>query len=404
MVYPLIREMIRRRMFGKAHWVSLNSQAPDEVSADNITLHHIKLEPDKVTGYGYTKEVIWNVLHGTGQEATSPDGVLWQDEYPAFVFYNRLTAEQILKLDHENDFDVFYIHDFQQLPIGHMLHSPKPCIFRWHIPFDESMIPLEWKGFLSTYLNSYDVIIVSCKKYLDSLRSFGYTGNAKCIRPYLDINSYSKPTGAQMDELCHNLNIHDDDRIILTVARLDPMKGQDRVIKAISEVRRDFPDAKLLLVGNGSFSSSKSGLGLNKAEGWREELRRISGELLLKDNVIFAGHLNEKQLCAAYERCDMTVLPSIREGFGLVVVESWLFKKPAIVSSRAGIAEMIKDGENGITFDTNCPLSLAEKITSLLRNPSLGRTIGENGFATSRNCSMEYGVKEESEVIGELMS
>ena len=403
MVYPLLREMINKKIIGEVHWVSLNSHAPEKVSLDGITLHHILLDTDKMKGYGYAKEIIWNVLHGTNREATKPEQLIWQDEYPDYIFYNRMTAEQISKLDSETDFDIFYVHDFQQLPMGHMLRSPKPCIFRWHIPFDESMIPQEWKGFLSTYLNSYDVIIVSCRKYLDSLKLFGYTGKARCVRPYIDSKSYSKPTETQIKELCHHLGISDNDRIVLTVARLDPMKGQDRAIRAIAKVVKDFPEVKLLLIGNGSFSGSRSGPGLNKAEKWHDELQRISRELRIEDHIIFAGHLNEIQLCAAYERCDLTVLPSIREGFGLVVVESWLFRKPAIVSSRAGITEMIEDGNNGIIFDPDDPSTLAEKMTNLLRDSSRAMTIGENGFIASMSCLMEHGMKEELEVISELI-
>lgn len=403
MVYPLLKQMMKRKTIEDAHWISLNSFAPARVLLDGITLHHVLLEKEKMKGYGYTKEVIWNVLHGTGQEATTPERLLWEDQYPDFVYYNRLTAERISQLDGEYDFDLFYIHDFQQLPIGHMLRTPKPCLFRWHIPFDETMVPRVWKEFLSKYLDSYDAVVVSCRKYLESLRIFGFTGMARVVRPFIDPSEYTKPTSAQVEELCHRFDFEDSDRIILTVARLDPMKGQDMAIRAMAKVADRVPEAKLLLVGNGSFSGSRGGPGSNKAERWLGELRCLAKELKVERNVIFAGHLNQAQLCAAYERCEMTVLPSIREGFGLVVVESWLFGKPALVSSRAGIAEMVDDGTNGIIFEPDDSSALGDKIMSLLNNPTRAETLGENGFSSSKGCLIEQGVDAESEVILELL-
>ncbi|MDG6964556.1 MAG: hypothetical protein JRM83_06140, partial [Nitrososphaerota archaeon] len=89
---------------------------------------------------------------------------------------NRLTAELMKDLDKRHDFDLFYIHDFQQLPVGHMIGTLKPKVYRWHIPFETSMIPAQWTEPLSTYFNSYDLIVVSADKYLGSLKQFGYQG------------------------------------------------------------------------------------------------------------------------------------------------------------------------------------------------------------------------------------
>jgi glycosyltransferase involved in cell wall biosynthesis len=177
------------------------------------------------------------------------------------------------------------------------------------------------------------------------------------------------------------------------------MKGQDRVIRAMVKVVGDIPNVKLILVGNGSFSSSKQGIGLSKADRWLNELCTLVKRLGMEDRVVFTGHLSQRQLNAAYERCDLTILPSIREGFGLVVIESWLYGKPTIVSSKAGIAELVEEGRNGLLFDPDDLLTLAEKISDLLSDPNRARILGKNGFATSKKCLIDQGVKAESEVI-----
>jgi glycosyltransferase involved in cell wall biosynthesis len=399
MVFPLLRLMKSRGVIGSAHWVSLNSKGPERVVIDGITLYHVFLGAEKMKGYGYTKEVIWNALHGILQNPASISQILWQDEFSDYSYYNRLSSELIMKLDRAYDFDLFYIHDFQQLPVGHMLHTLKPKIFRWHIPFDESMIPREWRGFLSTYLNSYDEIIVSSKKYLRSLNSFGYTGRASYVYPYVDPSSYVSPSKEEVEQYCQRFGIKKHHKVVLVVARLDPMKGQDKVIEAIAKVSKNVPEVKLVLVGNGSFSSSKNGVGLSKADKWFYQLKTLAKKLELEERVVFTGHLSQSELNAAYVRSDVTVLPSVREGFGLVVIESWLFHKPTILTKRAGISELVEDGRNGLLFDPEDTNSLAENISLLLLEPERARILGENGFLSSKQCTIEQGLKAESEVI-----
>lgn len=399
MVFPLLKRMLTEGIIKDAHWVSLNPIGPESVTVDGITLHHISLAAEKMKGYGYTKESIWKILHGIPTDRGSASQLLWQDEFSDYTYYNRLSAERITQLDSVHDFDIFYIHDFQQLPMGHMLHTLKPKVFRWHIPFDESTVPSEWKEFLSTYLNSYDAVLVSCKKYLQAISHFGYSGKAHYVYPYIDPSPYVEPTEAELAEFCKRFGIKNEDRIALVVARLDPMKGQDRAITALARVVKEAPNVKLILVGNGSFSSSKQGIGLSKADLWLNELRIIAKRLGIEDHVVFTGHLSQRQLCAAYERCDLTVLPSVREGFGLVVIESWLYRKPTVVTSRAGIAELIEEGQNGLLFHPDDPNTLAEKILDLLLDARKARLLGENGFATSKKCLIDSGVKAESEVV-----
>jgi glycosyltransferase involved in cell wall biosynthesis len=262
MVFPLLKLMLKDSLVKNPRWVSLNLTGPKKLTASGITFDHVQLERKRAKGYGKAKETMWKVLHGIQKK--SADSLFWQDEFVDYTYYNRLCSELVLQLDKENDFDLFYIHDFQQLPMARMLHVFRPKVFRWHIPFDESLIPEMWRQSLSSYFNAYDIVVVSSKKYLESLKKFGYTGEARYIYPYIDQDMYKKPSRSELVEFNHKFGIQEDDRIALVVARLDPMKGQDRAIRGFAKVAKNFQNVKLVVAGNGSFSG-KLGIGLSKA-------------------------------------------------------------------------------------------------------------------------------------------
>ncbi len=145
MVFPLVNRMLKDGTLEDAHWISLNPNGPSTIKVGGITLHHISLDKDRLAGYGNTKEAIWGAVHGITSNGRETQDMFWSDDFSEFEDDNRVSAELITKLDEKLDFDLFYIHDFQQLPVGRLLNTLKPKIFRWHIPFDQSMIPAQWK-------------------------------------------------------------------------------------------------------------------------------------------------------------------------------------------------------------------------------------------------------------------
>jgi len=323
MLYPLLRHMLVTGKIDDAHWVSLNPVGPRELIVDKIKLHYVKLREEAMRSYGIVKERMWKMFHGAETElGVSLPELAWVDDYAYYTQYNRVCSEEMMRLDAQLDFDLFYVNDFQQIPTGHMLGTLKPKVFRWHIPFDEKAIPPDWAPFLGQYLSAYDAVVVSCRRYLETLKRRGYTGRAYHVYPYVNDREYRRPSSGQVEEFCSKFYISEDDKVIAIVARLDPMKGHDRAIKALAKVVRRIPNIKLLIVGNGSFTSSRQGLGISKGEIWRQQLEKLVSSLGLEGHVVFTGHITQRELEAVYTRCDFTLLPSLAEGFGLVVVKN----------------------------------------------------------------------------------
>jgi glycosyltransferase involved in cell wall biosynthesis len=403
MVYPLVRRLLRKRVLEDAHWVALNPRAPGTVRVDGVTLHNVAIDGRRMAGYGEVKEAIWGRVHEI--DASDPHSDLfWTEAFAEYSYYNRRTAELIRKLDAAHDFDVFYIHDFQQMPVGQMLGTLKPKIFRWHIPFDASAIPDGWWSAWRTYLDSYDVIVVSTERYAASLARLRPKGKILHLYPYVDPHDYRRPRRREVAGVARRLGLAPSDEVVLVVGRMDPIKGQDLAIGAMGELATRYPGLKLVLVGNGSFSGSKTGLGLSKSGSWRAHLEDLVKRSALEGRVIFTGHLPQSDLDCLYERCRFTVLPSQREGFGLVAVESWLHGRPVIVTQQSGVAELIEDGRNGLLFDPGEPGTLVRKMRQLLddRSGRLSALLVRNARATSRKCSLAAAEVAERAMLDDL--
>jgi len=394
-VYPLVTRMIETRIAKNAYWVCMNPIGPARVKSGKITIHNISLEYPELRSYARMKERIWEEIHGLESHEVG------SSEFYSYARYNWACAKKMFELP---SVDVFYVHDFQQLQVGNMIGLAAPTVFRWHIPLTLERIDPYMRKFIIKCMEAYDAVIVSCRRDLQGLISAGYHGRAYQLYPYVDERKWTRPPDSEVSDFCLTYTIRGDDKLILVVGRMDRIKGQDVVIKAMAKVIRKFPNAKLMLIGNGSFSgSAKGGLSHPKANIWRSELEGLTRKLGLERHVIFTGYISDERLKSAYQRADVVVLPSVKEGFGLVVSEAWLYKKPVIVSRGAGASETVMEGVNGFTFSPGNAEELAKKLLKVLKKQKLASVLGRRGRETAKNLSINRGVRDVAEVFTDVI-
>ena len=392
MVFSMLQKLMVDEFISSAKWVSLNPNAPPEVYYKGIHIYNVQLPNVYVRLYANFKETIWKEVHGLG-------GTDFRiEEYEAYATYNWLCAQKMLEL--LPSVDLFWVHDFQQLQVGSMIGPAAPVVFRWHIPFKLDTASPRLREFIMRNVESYDAVIVSTKRDLEGLIHAGYRGKAYQIYPYIDPEKWGEVEEKELEETLANFGIQEDDEIILVVARMDRIKGQDIAVKAFSLVRKKHPHAKLFLVGDGSFTSS--GLGHSKGENWRRELKKTAQQLKVEDFVNFLGYVEEKKLKCLYSRADVVLLPSIMEGFGLTVVEAWNYMKPVVVSKGAGVSELILEKVNGLTHEPQNYEDLAEKIDYVLEHKEEALKMGQVGYETAKQCSIS-GAMERLKTVFETV-
>jgi glycosyltransferase involved in cell wall biosynthesis len=158
-------------------------------------------------------------------------------------------------------------------------------------------------------------------------------------------------------------------RDILFVGPLDrryKWKGVDVLTRAFHQVRAEFPDARLTLVGDG-----------DRREEFERHARRQG------TNLRVLGRLSDEDLIDEYRRAAVTVLPSTTdaESFGMVLAEANACACPVIGSAIGGIPHFVRDGDNGLLARPGDANDLAGKILQVLRDPDAAHEMGRRGRA-----------------------
>ena len=156
-----------------------------------------------------------------------------------------------------------------------------------------------------------------------------------------------------------------DERIILFVGRIEPLKGVDILINAAAMLESDV-DCTVMIVGGDEASQAQV-----------ERLHDLARERGIEHRVAFVGAVDHDKLPLYYNAADVCVVPSHYESFGLVAVEAMASGVPVVASRVGGLTGTVRDGETGYLIPWLCPEPFAERIELLLDNDSLRRNLGE---------------------------
>jgi len=172
------------------------------------------------------------------------------------------------------------------------------------------------------------------------------------------------------------------DRMILYVGRIEPLKGIDTLLRAIAILRAgcpsDAPCLYLVMIGG-----DPGDLTPQNAE--MERLKRMREDLGIEDVVAFLGATDQDTLQYYYSAAEVVVVPSHYESFGLVALEAMACGTPVIASEVGGLAFLVQDGETGFHVeDQNAP-ALAGKLSLLLDDPLLRQRLGRQAVAHAQD-------------------
>lgn len=151
---------------------------------------------------------------------------------------------------------------------------------------------------------------------------------------------------------------------MLAVGSLFRREGFEYLIKAMPKVVKEFPDAKLHIVGSGPEKQS---------------LVILSRKLDISGHIIFHGYVSRDELYRLYKMCRVLICSALLKGQGIAQLEAMASGRPVIATDTAGYRETIIDGRNGFLVPRADPSSIAEATCKLLNDYELCRKMGLEG-------------------------
>ncbi len=176
--------------------------------------------------------------------------------------------------------------------------------------------------------------------------------------PPIDATALSTPAEAR-----RFFNVPEDNLLIVCAARLEKEKDIGTLIAAVSEVKTTFPNISCLIAGTGSLE---------------EELTAEIERRSLEQTVRLLGFRND--VLSLIGACDLFVLPSLAEPFGLVLLEAMALRKPVIATNAGGPREIVVDGETGLLTPPANASAMAAAIRTLISDRGSIESMGARGY------------------------
>lgn len=176
------------------------------------------------------------------------------------------------------------------------------------------------------------------------------------------------------DEAKQFIGLRPENRMILFVGRIEPLKGVDTLIKAMSCLDMSLTNREqpvhLAIIGG------EPDVDPNDMSEEMMRLQKMCDDLCMGNMVLFLGKRAQDTLPYYYSAAEVLVMPSLYESFGMVALEAMACGTPVIASEVGGLGYLVQDGVTGYTIPDSDPGMLCEKLSKLLGDNELRTTMG----------------------------
>jgi glycosyltransferase involved in cell wall biosynthesis len=261
-------------------------------------------------------------------------------------------------------------------------------VLRWFLPIklvvsvhgadlfpDGRLRELNWP--LRFLLSSADAVVAPSHSFLgDCLVAF-----PRAAKKALFIhNGVNVQELAQADEAAGSV---ENGRYLLCIAASNYKKALDVLLRAFARISETHRLLRLVVVGDGPL---------------RQEHEELARSLSLHDRVQFLGWCGRAEVARLLRDCEIFVLPSRSEPFGIVVAEALACRKVVVASAVGGIREIIENGRSGVLVEPDNPTALAGAVLAFLEDDARREALADAGYqrVVERFSSDATGARYES--------
>lgn len=241
--------------------------------------------------------------------------------------------------------------------------SGKPLIYTAHTSSDYSGLHIyKWRlveNILARFTKRVTTVAAIIAEYMKK-KEFVPANKIEVIYNGIDCKKYEQSVDVVLKK--RELGIKESEYVIGNVARLTPVKNHELLITAFEQIKERIPNARLFVAGEGPL---------------KEQLTDFIKQLSLESFVTLMG--DRRDIHELLKVFDVFVLPSLKEGFPMVLLEAMAASIPVIATDVGGNKELVLNGETGLVIPPNNANALQEAIMKLHDFPDLAKTMGKNG-------------------------
>jgi glycosyltransferase involved in cell wall biosynthesis len=175
-----------------------------------------------------------------------------------------------------------------------------------------------------------------------------------------------------------------DNPTILYLGRIKKYKCVQHLIAAFSRVKKELPDARLMVVGEGDYLP---------------ELKKMAASLGLEDDVEFPGFVSTANKVERMRRSHVAVLPSLKEGWGLTNIEANATGTTVIAADSPGLRDSVRDGETGYLYPWGDIDTLTDRLLKVLTDDEQRRTLERGGIEWAAAFSWDNAASEIEQLL-----
>lgn len=287
-----------------------------------------------------------------------------------------LSLGMFLSMREVKGFDVIHMHEYRTLQNALIHHYAKiygiPYVLQAHGSLLRRITKQRLKKLYDglwgyKLLRDASKVIALSQTEAEQYKSMGVNQNKIEIVPNgIDLSLYNHLPAR--GEFRRKYFIGNGEKLILFLGRIHIIKGLDLLVEAWDCLRRESPNAKLVIVGSD--------------DGYLPQLKQLIAKLQSGREIVLTGPLYGRDKLEAYVDADVYVLPSTSEGFPVSVLESCACGTPIIVSDQCGIADIV-DNQVGLVVPPN-KNQLSAAILHMLSDQKMRQQFGERGKSLVR--------------------
>jgi glycosyltransferase involved in cell wall biosynthesis len=183
---------------------------------------------------------------------------------------------------------------------------------------------------------------------------------------------------------CYRPGIKSETPLLVFVSRLRYYKRIDVAIRAMPKLLRAVPDLRFSIVGAGEAEAS---------------LRALAAQLGVTNQICFHGYLPQAEKIKLFQRAHVAINTSMREGWGLTVLEANACGTPVVAANVSGLCDSVQHDQTGLLVPYDNPQALAESVQILLLDHTKRNQLAQNAVAWASRFNWDRSARQMLELL-----